>query len=61
MHLGWQVRLYSHNTKVPHPPNYKIGQLRMYMQGLEEPDLLFLMGSAKWSNGKSIQQCVSSV
>ena len=56
-----QIRLYTHNTKIPHPPNFKIGQLRMYMRGLEEQDLLYLMSSAKWSNGKSVQQCVSSV
>lgn len=61
LRLVLQIRLYSHNTKVPHPPNYKIGQLRMYMRGLEEKDLLYLMSSAKWSNAKSIQQCVSSV
>lgn len=59
--LALQVRLYSHNTKFPHPPIFKIGQLRMYTRGLEEKDLLYLMSSAKWPNGKSVQQCVSSV
>ena len=61
MFNGKKIRLYTLNTKPPHPPNYKIAQLRMYVKGLTETDLVNLMGLTKWPGGKVAQQCSSPV